>query len=71
MGDTVQPPAIELDIFDTFLWKKFEIIVLKDVKRQDDKAFQTLLSTICMGKTTPDINSTLASKLLPIIDSTH
>ena len=71
MGDPAQFPAIELDIFDTFLRKKFDIIILKDVKRQDDKAFQTLLTTVHMGKTTPDINSTLASKLLPIVDSTH
>ena len=71
MGDPAQLPAIELDIFDTFLWKKFEIIVVNDVKRQDDKAFQTLLTTVRMGNTTLDINSTLASKIRPIVDSTH
>ncbi|XP_065054148.1 uncharacterized protein LOC135682959 isoform X4 [Rhopilema esculentum] len=46
MGDPAQLPAIERDIFDSFLWRKFSIVMLKDIKRQDDETFQHMLSTI-------------------------
>ena len=68
MGDPAQLPAIEEDIFDTFLWKKFDIVMLKDVKRQNDEAFQSILSTVRMGRTTPDIDSVLRSRVLPNIE---
>ena len=59
MGDPAQLPAIEQDIFDTHLWRKFDIVMLKDVKRQDDESFQSILSTIRMGEINDDINSIL------------
>ena len=68
MGDPAQLPAIEEDIFDTFLWKKFDIVMLKDVKRQNDEAFQSILSTVRMGRTTPEIDSVLRSRVLPNIE---
>ena len=71
MGDPAQLPAIDQDIFDTFLWRKLDIIILKDVKRQNDEVFQQLLSTVRMGRTSTHINSILTSRVLPIIDITN
>ena len=68
MGDPAQLPAIEQDIFDTFLWRKFDIVMLKDAKRQGDQKFQAILSTIRMGTTTHAIDSLLRSEVLPNID---
>eukprot|EP00795_Rhopilema_esculentum_P014987 gene14987-6142_t len=45
--------AIERDIFDSFLWRKFSIVMLKDIKRQDDETFQHMLSTICLAQKEP------------------
>ena len=65
MGDPAQLPAIEHDIFDTYLWRdKFSIVMLKDIKRQNDQTFQQMLSTIRLGKTNDDIDSILRSKVM-------
>lgn len=71
MGDPAQLPAIEQDIFDTHLWRRFDIVMLKDVKRQEDVAFQSILSTVRMGETTDDVNSILKSRVLHNIDISH
>ena len=65
MGDPAQLPAIAHDIFDTYLWRdKFSIVMLKDIKRQNDQTFQQMLSTIRLGKTNDDIDSILRSKVM-------
>ncbi|XP_065058005.1 uncharacterized protein LOC135685854 isoform X1 [Rhopilema esculentum] len=68
MGDPAQLPAIERDIFDSFLWRKFSIVMLKDIKRQDDETFQHMLSTIRLGKTNSEIDHILRSKVVSIDD---
>ena len=68
MGDPTQLPAIERDIFDSFLWRKFSIVMLKDIRRQDDETFQNMLSTIRLGKTNSEIDHILRSKVVSIDD---
>ena len=64
-GDPAQLPAVEQDIFYTFLWKKCEIVILKDIKRQqDDDTFPKIRSTVRMGKNTNEIKSAPKSKVL-------
>ena len=40
MNDTAQLPATEEYIFDTFLWKRFDIVMLKDVKWKMTRIFK-------------------------------
>ncbi len=46
MGNPAQLPAISSHIFNTELWKRFEIVILRNVIRQDDKTFQDLISKV-------------------------
>ncbi len=64
MGDPAQLPAISGHIFNTELWKRFEIVMLRNVTRQDDKTFQDLLSKIRVGTVTSEIDATLKSRLI-------
>eukprot|EP00795_Rhopilema_esculentum_P014984 gene14984-6138_t len=68
MGDPAQLPAIERDIFDSFLWRKFSIVMLKDIKRHDDETFQHMLSTIRLRKTNCEIDDILRTKVVSIDD---
>ena len=65
MGDPAHLPSIDQEIFDTHLWRKFDIVILKDVKRQEDETCQNILSTVRMGETNDEINSILRARLLP------
>ena len=49
MGDPAQLPAIDEDIFDCPTWRRFDILMLEDVKRQSDPEFLKLLSNARMG----------------------
>ena len=64
MGDPAQLPAIDKDIFETYLWRRFSIIVLSGIKRQNNKQFQTLLSEIRLGKVSDTTDKILQSRVL-------
>ena len=64
MGDPAQLPAIQTDIFSSSLWRRFNIAILKDVKRQNNPKFQKLLSTVRLGSVTDEVDSILQSRVL-------
>ena len=64
MGDPAQLPAIQTDIFSSSLWRRFNIAILKDVKRQNNPEFQKLLSTVRLGSVTDEIDNILQSRVL-------
>ena len=69
MGDPAQLPAIGTDIFNSSLWRRFNIVMLKEVKRQDNVEFQSLLSDVRMGVLTEEGNKILQQRLMKDIDS--
>ena len=68
MGDPAQLPAIQKDIFESSLWRRFNIAILKDVKRQNNAEFQKLLSTVRLGTITDEVDKTLQSRVLTNCD---
>ena len=68
MGDPAQLPAIGTDIFGSSLWRRFNIVMLKEVKRQDNLHFQSLLSAVRMGLLTEEGNQILRQRLMKDID---
>ena len=51
--------------FYTHLWRKFDNVMLWDVKRQKDETLQNILSTVRMGETNDEINSIPQARLRP------
>ena len=49
--------------FYTHWWRKFDIVMLWDVKRQKDETLQNILSTVRMGETNDEINSIPQARL--------
>ena len=47
------------------MWRKFDKVIVKNVKRQDDESFQSNLPTIRMGEINHDLNPNLRLRLLP------
>lgn len=46
VGDPAKLPAIDKDIYDRWLWQNFDILMLKEVKRQGDAAFASMLNKV-------------------------
>ena len=50
LGDPAQLPAINRrDIFDTTLWSKFTILLLREIKRATDPILSSVLSKVRLG----------------------
>ena len=50
LGDPAQLPAINNDIYGTFTWKKFDIILLAEVMRQRNSDFLAILQKVRLGE---------------------
>ena len=64
MGDPAQISVIQTDIFSSSLWRRLNIAISKDVKRQNNPEFQKLLSTVRLGSVTDEVDSILQSRVL-------
>ena len=50
LGDPAQLPAVSgIDIFGTYLWHKFRVLLLREIKRATDLALSSVLSKIHEG----------------------
>ena len=66
VGDQLQLPAVDLDIFDSALFRNhFVPFVLTEVMRQDDGQFIDLLNRVRIGEETDDDHLTLQQRIAP------
>ena len=66
VGDPLQLPAVNLDIFDSALFRNhFVPFVLTEVMRQDDEQFIDLLNCVRIGEETDDDHLTLQQRIAP------
>ena len=66
VGDPLQLPTIDLDIFDSALFRNhFVPFVLTEVMRQDDGQFIDLLNRVPIGEETDDDHLTLQQYIAP------
>ena len=66
VGDPLQLPAVDLDIFDSALFRNhFVPFVLTEVMRQDDGQFIDLLNRVRIGEETDDDHLTLQQRIAP------
>ena len=66
VGDALQLPAVDLDIFDSALFRNhFVPFVLTEVMRQDDGKFIDLLNRVHIGEETDDDHVTLQQRIAP------
>jgi len=63
-GDPCQLPAIEKDIFGSYLWEKFEVMVLKDVHRQKDPRLMQILNEVRFGYISEPSEELLKSRII-------
>ena len=66
LGDPAQLPAVsQKDIFDSKLWSKFSILLLREVKRATDPVLCNILGKIRMGDCDEEVTSVLKSRVRP------
>ena len=66
VGDPLQLPAVDLDIFDSALFRNhFVPFVWTEVLRQDDGQFIDLLNCVRIGEETDDDHVTLQQRIAP------
>lgn len=64
IGDPAQLPAIDKDIYDSWLWQNFDILMLKEVKRQEDPAFASMLNKVRFGIVDEEVKLALTSRMV-------
>ena len=64
MGDPAQLPAIDKDIYDSWLWQNFDILMLKEAKRQADAAFSSMLNKVRLGIVDEEVRKVLSSRVI-------
>ena len=69
VGDPLQLPAVDLDIFDSALFRNhFAPFVLTDVMRQDDAHFINLLNRVRVGEESDEDHLILQQRVAPNSD---
>ena len=64
IGNPAQLPAIDKDIYDSWLWKHFDILMLKEVKSQEDDAFASILNKVRLGIVDEEFTMVLNSRVV-------
>jgi len=59
IGDPAQLSALDKDIYDTWLWQHFDILMLKEVKGQGDPAFANVLDKVRLGIVDEEVTEVL------------
>ena len=66
LGDPAQLPAIgQRDIFGTYLWSRFSILILREMKRATDPVLCRVLSKVRLGVCDEEVTEVLKSRLQP------
>ena len=66
LGDPAQLPAIgQRDIFGTYLWTRFSILVLREMKRATDPVLCRVLSKVRLGVCDEEVTEVLKSRFQP------
>jgi hypothetical protein len=64
LGDPAQLPAVSgIDIFGTYLWHKFTILLLREIKRATDPTLSLVLTKIREGICDNDVSQLLKTRL--------
>ena len=66
LGDPAQLPAVgRSDLFGTHLWRKFSILVLREIKRSQDPVLTSVLTKVRMGVCDQEVTDVLRNILQP------
>ena len=64
LGDPAQLPAVSgVDIFGTYLWHKFTVLLLREIKRATDPALNAVLTKIREGICDNHVSQVLQTRL--------
>ena len=64
LGDPAELPAVSgVDIFGTYLWHKFSVLLLREIKRATDPTLSKLLTKIREGTCDSHVSEILQTRL--------
>jgi len=66
IGDPAQLPAIGYDIYESFLFHRFDFALLKEIKRQESGVFTDVLQKIRFGICDEEVKEVLSSRVIPV-----